>query len=80
VDPKNQRPELWNLFNGRKKTLVNILGFPNGLLDEMDVWEYMKLENIDLPKSLLFFKRGCVVRDGVILANSEFIKLKQEKK
>ena len=43
---------------------------------ELDVWEYIKLENIDLPMLYFSHKRDCVVRDGVILANSEFIKLK----
>ena len=42
----------------------------------MDVWEYIKLENIDLPMLYFSHQRDCVVRDGVILANSEFIKLK----
>ena len=42
----------------------------------MDVWEYIKLENIDLPSLYFSHQRDCVVRDGVILANSEFIKLK----
>ena len=75
-DPKNQRPELWNLFNGRKNYGEHFRVFPISNWTEMDVWEYIKLENIELPSLYFSHKRDCVVRDGVILANSEFIKLK----
>ena len=75
-DPKNQRPELWNLFNGRKNYGEHFRVFPISNWTEMDVWEYIKLENIKLPSLYFSHKRDCVVRDGVILANSEFIKLK----
>ena len=75
-DPKNQRPELWNLFNGRKNYGEHFRVFPISNWTEMDVWEYIKLENIDLPSLYFSHQRDCVVRDGVILANSEFIKLK----
>ena len=75
-DPKNQRPELWNLFNGRKNYGEHFRVFPISNWTEMDVWEYIKLENIELPSLYFSHKRDCVIRDGVILANSEFIKLK----
>jgi sulfate adenylyltransferase subunit 2 len=75
-DPKNQRPELWNLFNGRKNFGEHFRVFPISNWTEMDVWEYIKLENIDLPSLYFSHKRECIVRDGVILANSEFITLK----
>ena len=75
-DPKNQRPELWNLFNGRKNYGEHFRVFPISNWTELDVWEYIKLENIELPSLYFSHKRDCVVRDGVILANSEFIKLK----
>jgi sulfate adenylyltransferase subunit 2 len=75
-DPKNQRPELWNLFNGRKNFGEHFRVFPISNWTEMDVWEYIKLENIDLPSLYFSHKRQCIVRDGVILANSEFITLK----
>ena len=75
-DPKNQRPELWNLFNGRKNYGEHFRVFPISNWTEMDVWEYIKLESIDLPSLYFSHQRDCVVRDGVILANSEFIKLK----
>ena len=75
-DPKNQRPELWNLFNGRKNFGEHFRVFPISNWTEMDVWEYIKLENIKLPSLYFSHKRDCVVREGVILANSKFIKLK----
>ena len=75
-DPKNQRPELWNLFNGRKNFGEHFRVFPISNWTEMDVWEYIKLESIDLPSLYFSHKRECIVRDGVILANSELITLK----
>ena len=75
-DPKNQRPELWNLFNGRKHNGEHFRVFPISNWTEMDVWEYIKLEDIALPSLYFSHQRDCVVRDGVILANSAFITLK----
>ena len=75
-DPKNQRPELWNLFNEEENYGEHFRVFPISNWTEMDVWEYIKLENIELPSLYFSHKRECVVRDGVILANSEFITLK----
>ena len=79
-DPKNQRPELWNLFNGRKNYGEHFRVFPISNWTELDVWEYIKLENIELPSLYFSHQRDCVVRDGVILANSEYIKLKPSEK
>lgn len=79
-DPKNQRPELWNLFNGRKNFGEHFRVFPISNWTEMDVWEYIKLENIELPSLYFSHDRDCIVRDGVILAKSEFIKLKPNEK
>jgi sulfate adenylyltransferase subunit 2 len=79
-DPKNQRPELWNLFNGRKNYGEHFRVFPISNWTEMDVWEYIELENINLPSLYFSHKRDCVVRDGVILANSDFISLKPGEK
>ena len=76
-DPKNQRPELWNLFNSKKHNGEHFRVFPISNWTEMDVWEYIKLENIALPSLYFSHKRECVVRDGVILAKSEFITLKE---
>ena len=77
-DPKNQRPELWNLFNGKKHIGEHFRIFPISNWTEMDVWQYIKLENIELPSLYFSHERECVVRDGVILANSEYIQLKPE--
>jgi len=76
-DPKNQRPELWNLFNSKKHNGEHFRVFPISNWTEMDVWEYIKLENIALPSLYFSHKRECVVREGVILAKSEFITLKE---
>ena len=79
-DPNNQRPELWNIFNGRKNYGEHFRIFPLSNWTEMDVWEYIKLEKIQLPSLYFSHKRDCVVRDGVILANSKFLKLKSSEK
>ncbi|MFC3880956.1 sulfate adenylyltransferase subunit CysD [Algoriphagus namhaensis] len=75
-DPKNQRPELWNLFNGRKHHGEHFRVFPISNWTEMDVWQYIKEENIALPSLYFSHERECVIRDEVILAKSEFLPLK----
>jgi sulfate adenylyltransferase subunit 2 len=77
-DPKNQRPELWNLFNGKKHIGEHFRVFPISNWTEMDVWQYIKMENIALPSLYFSHKRDCVVRDGVILAHSEYLQLRPE--
>lgn len=77
-DPKNQRPELWNLFNGRKNYGEHFRVFPISNWTELDVWEYIKQEKIALPSLYFSHQRDCVIRDGVILANSEYINLKED--
>ncbi|MDB4310013.1 sulfate adenylyltransferase subunit 2, partial [Akkermansiaceae bacterium] len=72
-DPKNQRPELWNLFNGRKQPGENFRVFPLSNFTEMDVWMYMKQEGIELPSLYYAHQRDTVTRNGVILAVSEFV-------
>ena len=72
-DPKNQRPELWNLFNGRKGQGEHFRVFPLSNWTEMDVWQYMKLEEIDLPSLYFAHEREIVVRNRTILAVSEFV-------
>ena len=72
-DPKNQRPELWNIFNGRMSPGENFRVFPLSNWTEMDVWQYMKLENIALPSLYFAHERDIVVRNGTILAVSEFV-------
>jgi sulfate adenylyltransferase subunit 2 len=74
-DPKNQRPELWNLFNGRKCPGEHFRVFPLSNWTEMDVWQYVLLENIEMPSLYFSHDRECVNRKGVLLAKSEYIKL-----
>lgn len=79
-DPKNQRPELWNIFNGRKQHGEHFRVFPLSNWTEMDIWQYIKLENIDLPNLYFSHERDCFVRNGVIMAVTEFIELLPEEK
>ena len=72
-DPKNQRPELWNIFNGQKNKGENFRIFPISNWTELDVWQYIALENIELPNLYFSHKREVICRDGVILAVSPFI-------
>ncbi len=72
-DPKNQRPELWNIFNGRMAQGEHFRVFPLSNWTEMDVWQYMKAENIELPSLYYAHEREVVVRNGTILAVSEFV-------
>ncbi len=74
-DPKNQRPELWNLFNGKKSMGEHFRVFPLSNWTEMDIWQYIKLENIPLPSIYFSHEREVIERDGVLLANTEFITL-----
>jgi sulfate adenylyltransferase subunit 2 len=70
-DPKNQRPELWNLFNGRKAPGEHFRVFPLSNWTEMDVWQYILAENIPLPSLYFAHEREVVRRDGVLLAIGE---------
>ena len=72
-DPKNQRPELWNIFNGRMSAGEHFRVFPLSNWTEMDVWQYMKRENIPLPSLYFAHEREVVIRNGTILAVSEFV-------
>lgn len=74
-DPKNQRPELWNLFNGRKQPGEHFRVFPLSNWTEMDVWQYIALDKIPIPDLYFTHKRRVFRRNGVILAESPFIKL-----
>ena len=79
-DPKNQRPELWNLFNGKKKFGEHFRVFPISNWTEMDIWEYIKKEKIALPSLYFSHEREVIRRGDTILANSPFIKLKPNEK
>ncbi len=77
-DPKNQRPELWNLFNGRRNPGENFRVFPLSNWTEMDIWQYTKLENIELPGLYFAHDREVFERNGSLLAVTDFISLQDQ--
>lgn len=79
-DPKNQRPELWNIFNGMKNMGENFRVFPISNWTEMDVWQYILAENIELPSLYFSHERDVFERYGVIYADGEFMNKKPEEK
>ncbi len=79
-DPKNQRPELWNIFNGLKNNGEHFRVFPLSNWTELDIWLYVKKENIELPSIYFTHFRDVFERDGMLLAKSDFIPLKPEEK
>jgi sulfate adenylyltransferase subunit 2 len=72
-DPKNQRPELWNLFNGRKALGEHFRVFPISNWTEMDVWQYILQENLKLPSLYFTHERLVFERDGMLLAQTDFL-------
>ncbi|NVK04759.1 MAG: sulfate adenylyltransferase subunit CysD [Flavobacteriia bacterium] len=76
-DPKNQRPELWNLFNGHKRMGENFRVFPISNWTEMDVWQYILLENIELPELYFAKQRNVIWRNNSWLPVSDFITLRE---
>ena len=66
-DPKNQRPELWNLYNAKKKDGESIRVFPLSNWTELDIWQYIQLEKIDIVPLYYSAKRPTVERDGLVL-------------
>ena len=68
-DPKNQRPELWNLFNGKKRPGEHFRVFPISNWTELDVWMYLAVEKIPLPSLYFSHTRSVFERDGMLLAN-----------
>lgn len=72
-DPRNQRPELWNLYNGRHRPGEHVRAFPISNWTELDVWRYIEREDIALPSLYYAHYRDVVERDGMLLAVGEFI-------
>lgn len=72
-DPKNQRPELWHLFNGRKNPGEHFRVFPLSNWTEMDVWQYIAKEAIPIPHIYFTHKRKVFRRNGVLLADTAFV-------
>jgi len=74
-DPKNQRPELWNLLNGKHFEGEHFRSFPISNWTEMDVWNYIKRENISIPSLYFAHEREVVFRNNSWIPNSEYLKL-----
>jgi sulfate adenylyltransferase subunit 2 len=79
-DPKNQRPELWNIFNGKKRIGEHFRVFPLSNWTEMDIWQYIYLENIEIPNLYFTHERQVFNRDGVWLADAPFMKKRDTEK
>jgi len=74
-DPRNQRPELWNLYNGRKAPGEHFRVFPLSNWTEMDIWQYIAQEQVPIPSLYFAHEREVVARDGNLLARSPWITL-----
>jgi sulfate adenylyltransferase subunit 2 len=74
-DPKNQRPELWNIFNGRKHFGEHFRVFPLSNWTEMDIWQYIKQQDIPLPSLYFAHTRPVIERNGTLLGVTDFLTL-----
>jgi sulfate adenylyltransferase subunit 2 len=72
-DPKNQRPELWNLYNTRIRRGEHIRVFPLSNWTELDVWHYIEREQLEIPSIYFAHQRQVFERDGILLADSEYV-------
>src|SRR5450755_1912045 len=72
-DPKNQRPELWNLYNTRIRRGEHIRVFPLSNWTELDIWEYIEREELELPSIYYAHDRQVFERDGILLADSPYV-------
>ena len=72
-DPKNQRPELWNLYNTRINRGENIRVFPISNWTELDIWAYIERENLEIPSIYYAHERAVFERDGILLADNPYI-------
>ena len=79
-NPKNQRPELWDLFNGKKNMGENFRVFPLSNWTELDIWQYIKQEKIPLPNLYFTHQREVIERKGQLLAKSDYLNLKEGEK
>jgi sulfate adenylyltransferase subunit 2 len=77
-DPKNQRPELWNIYNGRIKRGEHCRVFPISNWTELDVWQYIATERLEIPSIYYAHEREVFRRDGMLYATSEFTELLAE--
>ncbi|MFI6308753.1 sulfate adenylyltransferase subunit CysD [Nocardia fusca] len=74
-DPRRQRPELWNLYNGKHRPGEHIRVFPLSNWTELDIWTYIASEGIELPSLYYAHRRPVVQRDGMLLAHTRFLTL-----
>ncbi|EHM15742.1 cysD [Mycobacteroides abscessus subsp. bolletii 2B-0307] len=79
-DPRAQRPELWNIYNGRHRKGEHIRVFPLSNWTELDIWQYIESESIALPSLYYAHKRNVVERDGMLLADTRFLTLQPGEK
>ncbi|HMV76401.1 MAG TPA: sulfate adenylyltransferase subunit CysD [Leptospiraceae bacterium] len=79
-DPKKQRPELWNLYNGKIRKGESIRAFPISNWTEMDVWQYILMEGLEIPEIYFTHRRDCFYRDGMLVPLSEYLKNDPEEK
>lgn len=79
-DPKNQRPELWNLFNGKKRYGEHFRVFPISNWTELDVWQYLAMEKVPLPSLYFAHQRKVFERDGMLLADTPYIQKREDEK
>jgi sulfate adenylyltransferase subunit 2 len=77
-DPKNQRPELWSLYNGRHKAGEHIRVFPLSDWTELDVWQYVGEEGLDLPSIYFSHRREVFRRDGMLISVGPYVKARQD--
>jgi sulfate adenylyltransferase subunit 2 len=77
-DPKRQRPELWDIYNGKIHKGENVRVFPISNWTELDVWNYIRRENIPLPTIYFAHQRDCITRNGQLMAASPFLNMDDE--
>ena len=77
-DPKNQRPELWSLYNGRHDRGEHIRVFPLSNWTELDIWQYIEDENIEVPSIYFAHEREVFLRDGMWLAVTQYVTLAED--
>lgn len=76
--PHNQRPELWDMYNGRIHKEENVRVFPISNWTELDVWHYIRRENIALPSLYFAHERQCLLHNGKLIAASNYIKIEEQ--
>jgi sulfate adenylyltransferase subunit 2 len=77
-DPKSQRPELWSLYNGRIRRGEHVRVFPLSNWTELDVWQYIACEQLEVPSIYFAHQREVFARDGMLYAHSDFVELLPE--